>query len=867
MDFINSLKMAYAPIKYTLTALLLSILLSSCGGGDSQPTVSIPPGNSDDAISIKWLTGGKVAISGKAQALSPVRIIFEDGSSATTISSASGSYSATSPRPVVDANGNIGKTLRIEIIQPGDQNVTHKTATIPEPQSRTAMLYADLSPLFAANTPLAGVEYASSFYQGSGKTSTNGEFSFKEGETVRFNIAGKQYQISPKPQNKLLDGLADNPDTLQNMKTLLISLDRDANPGNGIDLSDVSAMIDPTSSTAEVNKRLYKATGKLPDLLFKPSLGVNTEAPQGGVDTVGQPMPFVDLFRTARPFAELSSKNTRFDANGWPIKLDPDIGFARTKLLQGTLAGAIPNGNYTILYEGSGSGKLELGGQSIANVTGLSDAQGFTFDFILDDSSDPEANALNIIIRNIDPDNYIKNIRIAMPGGSCQDNDGSYNPFIRVNSQSDCPENTLYVSFAERLKQDRNAIIFNPDYLSFLRQFKVVRMMNLMEASPGTRNCLVPLANGNGSELDNDCLTRPTQWSERTSMDDAVWGGNDERTPHTKRHGAPIEVMVALANTLKRDIWVNMPHAATNDYVSRYASYVAQHLNNQLNIYLEYSNEFWNNGFLGHHYIEKKGFDAGLDEDIPSITSNRDGEYFARLRYYSQRAVEIFELWKIAFDNSNERLIRVLGTSQGDVVLSEQMIKHVGADKIDAIAMAPYFFGCVSHPLDRPDPCPDARVLIEAKTVDDIFEIIDQDKSIDPSALSSTINKMKAQAQMASRYNLKLLTYEGGQHLTILGDLGKLDETDKARFRLLFKKANRDPRMKQRYETLLNGWKNLSDEGATLFTLYTLPQTYYRFGNWGLKEHLNKTRKDSPKFDGVLSFMESVGKCWWDGCE
>ena len=81
-------------------------------------------------------------------------------------------------------------------------------------------------------------------------------------------------------------------------------------------------------------------------------------------------------------------------------------------MLQGTLSGAIPNGKYTLLYEGEG--KLELGGQAISNVTGLSQDKGFTFDFILKDDANPEANALSIIIRDIGSGegNYIKNIRL-----------------------------------------------------------------------------------------------------------------------------------------------------------------------------------------------------------------------------------------------------------------------------------------------------------------------------------------------------------------------------------------------------------------------------------------------------------------------
>ncbi len=641
--------------------------------------------------------------------------------------------------------------------------------------------------------------------------------------------------------------------------------------------------------TGRVTKVLYQATGKMPELSFKPSLGINTEAPQGGADTVGQAMPFVDVFRTARPFTELSFKGTEFDNDGWPTKLpdstdeaNKDKNYTRTKVLQGTMSGAIPNGKYTLLYDQTGGDddaiKLELGGKAISNVKGLSGEQlpnnsskGFTFDYILKDTNNPETNALTLIIRGIRPENYIKDIRIIMPGGTCRDLDNEFNPYIRVNSQSECPENTTYVSFAERLKNNRNDIIFNPDYLMFLRNFKTVRMMNLMEASHATHNCYKKDTSGNNI-IDDACLSEELSWKKRAKLDHAVWGGNDGRTDHNKRNGVPVEVIIKLANQLKRDIWINMPHNATDEYIIELAQTFYSKLDNSIKIYLEYSNEIWNSGFLGHHYAEKKGIEAGLDQDIPDISSNRDGEYFARLRYASQRSVELFRLWSTEFGSNSDRFIRVLGTSQGDTVLSEQMINHLDKKygdyrhEIDAIAMAPYFHGCANNV----GSCEDApKTIIKATTVDDIFDILDHPYKdngnvIDPNALDATIEKIKLQAKIATKYNLQLLTYEGGQHLTIMGAMGKETEKEKARLRLLFQKANRDPRMKARYEKLLNAWKNT--DSATLFTLYTLPQSFYRFGNWGLKEHLNKPRSESPKFDAAMSFQEKIKVCWWDGC-
>ncbi|MEE9445752.1 MAG: Ig-like domain-containing protein, partial [Cocleimonas sp.] len=165
----------------------------------------------------------------------------------------------------------------------------------------------------------------------------------------------------------------------------------------------------PTTLDADtVTKTIYQSTGKMPDLAFSPSLGINTEAPQGGVDTVGQAMPFVDVFRTARPFSELSFVGTEFDEDGWVTKLPEDDldtenikeTYTRTKLMQGTLSGAVPNGKYTLLYEGEG--KLELGGKAISNVKGLSsndNTRSFTFDYVLKDSDNPETNSLSVVIR------------------------------------------------------------------------------------------------------------------------------------------------------------------------------------------------------------------------------------------------------------------------------------------------------------------------------------------------------------------------------------------------------------------------------------------------------------------------------------
>ncbi len=79
---------------------------------------------------------------------------------------------------------------------------------------------------------------------------------------------------------------------------------------NGIQLSSIanslnlSWAISPDQFETALAQQLA-AYGQTPAALFKPSLGMNTEAPQAEQATIALPMPFVDIFRTARPLPRI----------------------------------------------------------------------------------------------------------------------------------------------------------------------------------------------------------------------------------------------------------------------------------------------------------------------------------------------------------------------------------------------------------------------------------------------------------------------------------------------------------------------------------------------------------------------------------
>jgi hypothetical protein len=109
--------------------------------------------------------------------------------------------------------------------------------------------------------------------------------------------------------------------------------------------------------------------------------------------------------------------------------------------------------------------------------------------------------------------------------------------------------------------------VFTSQWLSMLSKFQVLRFMDW--------------GSTNGNPVAN--------WADRTPPTHPSWAygpiGNS---------GAPWEVIIQLVNTLKKDIWINVPHQATDDYVTNLAQLFKQNLDPTLNLYIEYSNEVWN---------------------------------------------------------------------------------------------------------------------------------------------------------------------------------------------------------------------------------------------------------------------------------
>ena len=346
----------------------------------------------------------------------------------------------------------------------------------------------------------------------------------------------------------------------------------------------------------------------------------------------------------------------------------------------------------------------------------------------------------------------------------------------------------------EKTYQER---IFHPKFLQSMSRYAVLRFMDWMRT--------------------NDSTIRT--WSERPRIQEATWN----------QRGVPIEVMVSLAKRLRAEPWFNMPHLADDDYVARFASLVHDTLPEEFRVWVEYSNEVWNSQFDQHREVGQ--CPAGKREN---------NQQKAVLVCQAERTDEIFRSWREVFGQSASRVVRVVGSQAAVPWVSKNLLSHRNLhERADALAIAPYF-GLIARRKNQDE--------IAGLTVDQLLERAENER------LPKAIENMQAQAEVAERFGLALVAYEGGQHFSAVTGVENNEDIT-----ALFDAINRHPRMKELYLRYLAAWK---EAGGQLFVNFTNCGPYSKWGRWGLKEYPDQPRAEAPKFDAVMEFIEQTPR-WW----
>jgi hypothetical protein len=201
----------------------------------------------------------------------------------------------------------------------------------------------------------------------------------------------------------------------------------------------------------------------------------------------------------------------------------------------------------------------------------------------------------------------------------------------------------------------------------------------------------------------------------------------------------------------------------------------------------------------------------------------------------------MFGIWEDVF-GGHERLVRVLPSQAASTNVSEQVASFRDAYKhADALAVAPYVSMIVT---------PQGKALttkeVEKWTVDRALDYLEQ------KALPASVKHIADQKKIADKYGLKLVAYEGGQHM--VGARG--GENDDAMTKL-FHAANASPRMGTIYAEYLEAW---AKGGGGVFCHFSSVGEWSKWGSWGAMQYYDEDPAASPKYAAMVKWAAGRGQ-------
>jgi hypothetical protein len=515
-------------------------------------------------------------------------------------------------------------------------------------------------------------------------------------------------------------------------------------------------------------------------------VGVNID----GVGDGSRDRMFVDLAKTLRPWTSPTNQAVTTDADGWP-----------TCDVQSVLFDIRPFGAWSppiddpmaFQPDWSGAYSCSFDGQADISVSGSGSAA------IADKRYDSATNTTSF--------------KIVVPKGLGLLVISFANTRRGPTSSSGAGFTHLRVIRPGYPADTRQ--IFTTSFLASLAPFSTLRMM--------------PALNSNDNPgYYGDPGHHALEWNNRRLPTDATQVAMNGKT------GLAWEYCIEMANESGKDIWINVPTSATDDYVRRLAELLRQTLKPGLRVYVEYSNEVWNFGFPQYIYNKLAAIDevqAGRSKLADD--GSRDQEAWAHRRY-AERIVQISEIFRSVYgDRAMMRIVRPVYASWTisldahfrDPLAWVNRAYGPPSGFIYAIALGHYF---------------NAEETAKTGSKDEILAAMKRDSD------RNAVSYYKPFVDLAQSYGLKAFVYEGGS------DTGGGDPANVAN-RI---EAERDPAMKELIvHDVRDNWFGL---GGSLYMYFSHAGAYSRYGCWGLTEDIVDT--NTYKYQAIRELTASPAR-------
>jgi len=583
-----------------------------------------------------------------------------------------------------------------------------------------------------------------------------------------------------------------------------------------------------------------EASAQTSNLLNRRSaIGMNLEKNQYRKPRVA----FANAMKSARAWGETSSGSScgsgadysgAIDSNGYPTQFGSRACIF-TQLFQGSYSeGAWPIGQWVLRWDGDATFDV---GQSASNFTPTAPGRA-TFDV------SAATDGIRVEIESIP--NSVSNMRLYPPGGVCYD--GTVPISYKFCSTARCAGGTCNDAHGcdgsetcvdLETAGESGDVTFHPLWLSHLRRYRTLRFMNWLHTNH----------------------SRVEDFSEWLPESNYTWSHG-----HEPLGAVPLAVIARLCNELNAACYVNVPSLATDAHISAFAEFFRDHVNDNLPVYIEYSNEVWNSSKQQHDFASQQAYEAWQADptafsgaDCQDVEPNSPSEFDCANHWHGKRTYEMCALAQAAFDATGEgdRLVCVSGRriSQSGSELgtnldcsrwndAPQGNCYTGAD-IDILAVNSYFGR-------GNDDCGSTEQAACNAALGDIAQRLCDGPGCPITELTGALS--------ARGLAWPIMVYEGGSHLD--------DQSSPACAALTI-----DPNscLVGVYQTALDQWRSLDtalgyELNEYVFFDHSGRQALNAPGN--LFGHRGSNEGSWPKETALLDWASTPSnECWWADCE
>ena len=492
-----------------------------------------------------------------------------------------------------------------------------------------------------------------------------------------------------------------------------------------------------------------------------------------------------------------------------------------------------PTGQYKIYFDGRGTVRCQQF-SSPQTYESTQNTQGATDTLVGFNVSTADTTRLMVTIVESAFSDPVRNIRCIVPGHDVSvvrnKNHPNYNPF-------------------------------NPDFLSHLGKYSVIRFMDWFRTNESTQE-------------DFEGRTSPEWYSWGTEYSQTrPWSTPGLTTGQYARvfPGAPWEAAILLGKLTGKDIWICVPWKLDDAGIQSMATIFRNEFPASQKIYLELGNEPWNTAFdQGREYRDNNAAMA-YERGLPTPSSN----YVGRQMLQAYDSINAWNIWESIFGAEfSTRVVKVLNSQATSSDWTSDTLGGNGFGRTDvnpnlstfpdAVAVAPYIGSQFirqwsderrNSPSDPDNPgqgedAETARAWLAANRGRDymLSEINTRISEFVTTNVFDHLNK----AKRFDGAQLDVIAYEGGQHYVLKPNY----LTEDSDFKDAVFNVYRHPDMYQVYRNYFDAWEAVNP--GALFCPYNECQDYEDSGGWGTLEHRYQTSASAHRDRAVDDWLGEV---------